>query len=95
MQWTGLLRISLQLIGNGVDSHQHRDIEMEIGENAVASRITLHKHREGISKDQINIMTAVMNRKENNDAPLLHCVEWDCTSSFWAKRHGYRFHTLQ
>ena len=94
MQWTGLLRISLQLIGNGVDSHQHRDIEMEIGENAVASRITLHKHREGISKDQINILIAVMNTKERNDAPLLDCVEWDCTSSFWAKRHGYRFISL-
>ena len=95
MHWTGLLRINHQLIGKGVDSHQHHDSEIEIGENAVASRITLHKHREGISKDQINILTAVMNRKENNDAPLLHCVEWDCTSSFWAKRHGYRFHTLQ
>ena len=94
MQWTGLLRISLQLIGNGVDSHQHRDIEMEIGENAVASRITLHKHREGISKDQINILIAVMNTKERNDATLLDCVEWDCTSSFWAKRHGYRFISL-
>lgn len=82
MHWTGLLRINHHLIGKGVDSHQHRDIEMEISENAIASRITLHKHREGISKDQINILTPVMNRKENNDAPLLDCVEWDCTSSF-------------
>ena len=48
MQWTGLLRINHQLIGKGVDSHQHRDIEMEIGENVVASRITRHKHREGV-----------------------------------------------
>ena len=95
MQWTGLLRISHHLIGKGVDSHQHHDSEMGIGENAVASRITLHKHREGISKDQINILTAVMNRKENNDVPLLDCVKWDCTSSLWTKRHGYRFHTLQ
>ena len=54
---------------------------MGIGENAVASRITLHKHREGISKDQINILIAVMNTKERNDATLLDCVEWDCTSS--------------
>ena len=94
MHWTGLLRISHQLIGKGVDSHQHHDSEMGIGENAVVSRITLHKHREGISKDQINILTAVMNTKEKNDVPLLHCVEWDCTSSFWAKRYGYRFYTL-
>ena len=83
MHWTGLLRINHQLIGKGVDSHQHHDIEMEIGENAVTSRITLHKHREGISKDQINVLTAVMNMKERNDAPMLDCVEWDCTSSFW------------
>ena len=82
MHWTGLLRINHHLIGNGVDSHQHRESEMESGENAVASRITLHKHREGISKDQINTLTAVMNKKENNDVPLLDCVEWDCTSSF-------------
>ena len=95
MHWTGLLRINHQLIGKGVDSHQHHDIEMEIGENAVASRITLHKHREGISKDQINILTAVMNTKEKNDVPLLDCVEWNCTSSFWAKRHGNRFNSLQ
>ena len=95
MQWTGLLRISLQLIGNGVDSHQHHDSEMGIGENAAASRITLHKHREGISKDQINVLTAVVNTKEKNDAPLLDCVEWDCTSSFWAKQHGNRFTSLQ
>ena len=95
MQWTGLLRINHQLIGKGVDSHQHHDSEMGIGENAVASRITLHKHREGISKDQINILTVVMNRKENNDVPLLDCVEWNCTSSLWAKRNGYRFTSLQ
>ena len=95
MHWTGLLRINHQLIGKGVDSHQHHDIEMEIGENAVASRITLHKHREGISKDQIHVLTAVMNTKEKSDVPLLDCVEWDCTSSFWAKRHGYRFTSLQ
>ena len=95
MQWTGLLRISLQLIGNGVDSHQHHDSEMGIGENAVASRITRHKHREGISKDQIDILTPVMNMKEKNDAPLLDCVEWNCTSSFWEKRHGNRFTSLQ
>ena len=82
MQWTGLLRINHQLIGKGVDSQQHHDSEMEIGENAVASRITRHKRREGISKDQIDILTVVMNMKENNDAPLLDCVEWDCTSSF-------------
>ena len=75
MHWTGLLRINHQLIGKGVDSHQHHDSEMGIGENAVASRITLHKHREGISKDQINILTAVMNTKERNDAPLLDCDE--------------------
>ena len=95
MQWTGLLRISLQLIGKGVDSHQHHDSEMGIGENAVASRITRHKHREGISKDHINILTVVMNRKENSDVPLLDCVEWDCTSSFWTKQHGNRFTSLQ
>ena len=94
MQWTGLLRINHHLIGKGVDSHQHHDSEMGIGENAVASRITRHKHREGISKDQINILTPMMNRKENNDVPLLDCVEWDCTSSFWEKRHGYRFISL-
>ena len=64
MHWTGLLRINHQLIGKGVDSHQHHDSEMDIGENAVVSRITRHKHREGISKDQINILTVVMNRKE-------------------------------
>ena len=64
MHWTGLLRINHQLIGKGVDSHQHHDSEMGIGENAVASRITRHKHREGISKDQISILTAVMNTKE-------------------------------
>ena len=64
MHWTGLFRISHQLIGKGVDSQQHHDSEMGIGENAVASRITRHKHREGISKDQINILTAVMNTKE-------------------------------
>ena len=64
MHWTGLLRINHQLIGKGVDSHQHHDSEMGIGENAVASRITLHKHREGISKDQIDILTAVMNTNE-------------------------------
>ena len=95
MHWTGLLRISHHLIGKGVDSHQHHDSEMEIGENAVASRITLHKHREGISKDHINTLTPVMNTKEKNDVPLLDWVEWDCTSSFWAKRHGYRFTSLQ
>ena len=95
MHWTGLLRISLQLIGNGVGSHQHHDSEMGIGENAIASRITLHKHREGISKDQINSLTVVMNAKENNDVPLLDCAEWHCTSSFWTKRHGYRFISLQ
>ena len=64
MHWTGLLRINHHLIGKGVDSHQHHDSEMEIGENAVASRITLHKPREGISKDHINVLTVVMNRKE-------------------------------
>ena len=94
MHWTGLLRINHQLIGKGVDSHQHHDSEMGIGENAVVSRITLHKHRGGISKDHINILTPVMNRKENNDVPLLDCVEWDCTSSFWEKQHGYPFYTL-
>ena len=95
MQWTGLLRINHQLIGKGVDSHQHHDSEMGIGENAVVSRITLHKHREGISKDQINILIAVMNRKEKNDVPLLDCVEWNCTSSFWEKRYGNRYTSLQ
>ena len=94
MHWTGLLRINHQLIGKGVDSHQHHDSKMGISENAVASRITLHKHREGISKDHINILTVVMNRKENSDVPLLDCVEWDCTSSFWAKQHEYRFTSL-
>ena len=94
MQWTGLLRINHHLIGKSVDSYQHHDFKMGIGENAVASSITLHKHREGISKDQINILIAVMNTKEKNDATLLDCVEWDCTSSFWAKRHGYRFISL-
>ena len=64
MHWTGLLRINHQLIGKGVDSHQRHDSEMEIGENAVVFRITRHKHREGISKDQINILTVVMNTKE-------------------------------
>ena len=91
MYWTGLVRINHQLIGKGVDSHQHHDSEMGIGENAVASRITRHKHREGISKDQIDSLTVVMNRKENNDVPLLDCAEWDCTSSFWEKQHEYRF----
>ena len=95
MDWAGLLRINHQLIGKGVDSHQHHDSEMGISENGVASRITLHKHREGISKDQINILIAVMNTKEKNDVPLLDCVEWDCTNSFWAKRHGNRFTSLQ
>ena len=94
MHWTGLLRISHHLIGKGVDSHQHHDSEMGIGENAVASRITRHKHREGISKDQINVLTPVMNTKEKNDVPLLDCVEWDCTNSFWEKQHGYPFYTL-
>ena len=37
-----------QLIEKGIDSQQHHDSEMEIGENAVASRITLHIHREGV-----------------------------------------------
>ena len=64
MQWTGLLRINNQLIGKGVDSHQHHDSEMGIGENAVAFRNTRHKHKEGISKDEIDILTAVMNVKE-------------------------------
>ena len=71
MHWTSLLRINHYLIGKSVDSHQHHDSEIGIGENAVASRITRHKHREGISKDQINILTPVMNTKEKNDAPLL------------------------
>ena len=95
MHWTGLLRINHQLIGKGVDSQQHHDSEMGIGENAVAARITLHKHREGISKDQINNLIAVMNMKEKNDAPLLDCAEWNCTSSFWAKRDENRFTSLQ
>ena len=95
MQWTGLLRISHHLIGKDVDSQQYHDSEMGTGENAIASRITLHKHREGISKDQIDILTAVMNMKENNDVPLLDCAEWNCTSSFWEKRHGNRFTSLQ
>ena len=94
MQWTGLLRINNQLIGKGVDSHQHHDSEMGIDENVVASRITLHKHREGISKDQIDILTAGMNMKEKHDAPLLHCVEWDCTNNYWTKRDGNRFISL-
>ena len=64
MHWTGLLRINHHLIGKGVDSHQRHDSEMGISENAVASRITRHKHREGISKDQIDTLTAVMNTKE-------------------------------
>ena len=71
MHWAGLLRINHQLIGKGVDSQQPHDSEMGIGENAVASRIPRHKHREGISKDQIDILTPVMNTKEKNDAPLL------------------------
>ena len=95
MHWTGLLRINHHLIGKGVDSQQHHDFEMGIGENAVVSRITRHKHREGISKDQIDILTAVMNRKKKNDAPLLDCIEWDCTSSFWTNWHGNRFTSLQ
>ena len=94
MHRTGLLRINHHLIGKGVDSHQYHDSDMGISENAVVSRITLHKHREGISKDQIDILTAMMNRKEKNDVPLLDCVEWDCTSSCWEKRHGNRFITL-
>ena len=94
IHWTGLLRISHQLIGKGVNSHQHHDSKMGIGENAVVFRITLHKHRESSSKDQIDILTAGMNKKENNDVPLLDCVEWDCTSSFWAKQHGNRFISL-
>ena len=94
MHWTGLLRINHQLIGKDVDSHQNHDSEMGIGENAVASRITRHKHREGISKDQINTLIVVVNTKEKNDVPLLDCVEWDCTSSFWEKRHGFRFTSL-
>ena len=64
MHWTGLLRINHHLIGKGVDTHQYHDSEMGIGENDVASRITRHKHREGISKDQINVLTPVMNTKE-------------------------------
>ena len=95
MHWTGLLRINHQLIGKGVDSHQRHDSEMEIGENAVVFRITRHKHREGISKDQINILTAVMNMKEKHDVPLLDCTEWNCTSSYWAKRDENPFISLQ
>ena len=95
MHWTGLVRINHHLIGKGVDSHQHHNSEMGIGENAIASRITHHKHREGISKDQINILIAVMNMKKENDVPLLDCVERNCTSSFWAKRHRNRFTSLQ
>ena len=64
MHWTGLLRINHQLIGKDVDSHQNHDSEMGIGENAVASRITRHKHREGISKDHINTLIVVVNMKE-------------------------------
>ena len=94
MHWTGLLRINHHLIGKGVDLHQRHDSEMGISENAVASRITLHKHREGISKDQINILTVVMNTKENNDDAQMDCAEWNCTSSFWEKRHGNPFYTL-
>ena len=71
MHWPGLLRINHQLIGKGVDSQQHHDSEIGISENAVASRITLHKHREGITKDQINILTAMMNTEEKSDAPLM------------------------
>ena len=82
MHWTGLVRINHQLIGKGVDSQQHHDSEMGIGENAVVSRITLHKHREGSSKDQINILTAMMNTKEKSDVLLLDCAEWNCTSSY-------------
>ena len=67
MHWTGQLRINHHLIGKGVDSHQHHDSEMGIGENVVASRITRHKHREGISKDHISILIVVMNRKEKHD----------------------------
>ena len=95
MQWTGLVRINHQLIGKGVNSHQHHDSEIGISENAIVSRITRHKHREGISKDQSNVLNVVMNAKEENDASLLDCVEWNCTSSFWAKRHGNRFTSLQ
>ena len=94
MHWTGLFRINHQLIGKGVDSQQHHASDMGIGENAVASRIILHKHRKGLSNDQINILTPVMNTKEKNDAPLLDCAEWDGTSSFWAKRDGHRFTSL-
>ena len=94
MHWTGLLRINHQLIGKDVDSHQNHDSEMGISENVVVSRITRHKHRKGISKDQINILTAGMNMKEKHDVPLLDCTEWNCTSSHWVKRHGYRFISL-
>ena len=64
---------------------------MGIGENAIASRITHHKHREGISKDHINTLIVVVNTKEKNDVPLLDCVEWDCTSSFWEKRYENQY----
>ena len=67
MHWTGLLRINHQLIGKGVDSHQHHDSEMGIGENDVVSRITLHKHREGISNDQINILIPLMKVEEKDN----------------------------
>ena len=67
MHWTGLLRINHQLIGKGVDSHQHHDSEMGIGENAVASRITHHKHREGNSKDQINVLILLMKVEEKDN----------------------------
>ena len=67
MQWAGLFRISHHLIGKGVDSHQHHDSEMGISENAIASRITLHKHREGISNDQINILIPLMKVEEKDN----------------------------
>ena len=95
MHWTGLVRINHHLIGKSVDSHQHHNSEMGIGENAVASRITRHKHREGISKDQINILTPMMNMKEKHDVPPLDCAEWNCTSSVWEKRHEFRYASLQ
>ena len=75
MHWTGLLRIDHHLTGKGVDTHQHHVSDKGIGENGVVSRITLHKHREGISKDQIDILTVVVNMKEKHDVPLLDCVE--------------------
>ena len=68
MQWAGLFRISHHLIGKDVDSHQHHDSEMGIGENAVASRITRHKHRKGISNDQINILIPLMKVEEKDNA---------------------------